>query len=87
MQAEAAKNKAEGPTLNSRLNRVLDRIESDCDRIEHILGRVNGTPQKDRSTGSVAQISPTRAMTNAVEQIEGQAERLATLAASLEIIA
>ena len=69
------------------MNRVLDRIEGECDRIDRVLGRVNGTPQKDISVGSVAQISPMRAMTNVVEQIEGQADRLSSLASNLETVA
>ena len=87
MQTEAAQSKAEVSTLNARMNRVLDRIEGECDRIDRVLGRVNGTPQKDISVGSVAQISPMRAMTNVVEQIEGQADRLSSLASNLETVA
>ena len=43
-------------TLNYRLNRALDRIESEADRIERCLGRINGTPNaKEVAAGTLGQ--------------------------------
>jgi uncharacterized protein Yka (UPF0111/DUF47 family) len=78
---------AEVSTLNNRLNRALDRFESECDRIERVLSRVNGTPTKEPMGRDVAQINPTRPMLGVVEAIENQADRLGNLANNLESVA
>ena len=72
-------------TLNERLNRALDRIETEGDRIERHLGRVNGTPQAGEK-GS-AQIAPTRNLVSVVEGMEQQAERLRNLAEGVDQVA
>ena len=36
-------------TLNERLNRVGEQFNSQCDRIEGVLSRVNGTPQPPKT--------------------------------------
>lgn len=74
------------PTLNERLNRVLERIQSEADRIERCLGRINGTPQPAREKDS-AQIQPTRNLSLVVEEMEKQAERLRHLSENVDQIA
>ena len=72
--------------LNERLNRALDRIETEADRIERHLARVNGTPTKEGAQG-VAQISTTRTMVAVVEGLEQQGERLRHLAEGVDQVA
>lgn len=71
--------------LNERLNRALDRIETDADRIERFLGRINGVPQPGNK--AEAQVAPMRNMVSVVEGLEQQAERLRSLADNVDQIA
>lgn len=73
-------------TLNERLNRSLIAAQDQCNRIESVLARVNGTPQaiSGNDKGAVAPQFPLGA---AVEQAEILAQRLANLATSIEQIA
>lgn len=76
-------------TLNERLNKVADAIQFQCDRLESVLSRVNGTPQREGRgpKDSVAQISPTHALANVVEMLEQVQGRLNDLTNSVEQIA
>jgi len=58
-QAATSIPRAVEATLNERLNKAAESFNYQCDRIEAVLSRVNGTPSnKDtRSAGSVAQIN------------------------------
>ena len=73
-------------TLNERLNRALDRIESEADRIEQCLGRINGTPNKGGVVGS-SQVATMRNMVSVVDGLEQQAERLRALAEHVDQVA
>lgn len=73
------------PTLNERLNRALDRIETEADRIERCLGRINGVPEA--AERGQAQIAPTRNLVSVVEQLEKQAERLRHLSENVDQVA
>ncbi len=88
---QAAKNAVPTPaTLNQRLNKVLDGIQFQCERLESVLGRVNGTPQREGRSprdASVAQINPTHALANVVEMLEQAQSRLSDLTANVEQIA
>lgn len=73
-------------TLNERLNRVADLIDFQCDRLESVLARVNGTPQKvENATTSTA--TPMRPMNGAIETLEVLGQRLADLVSGVERIA
>ena len=75
-------------TLNDRLNRLVSGVTNQCDRLESVLSRVNGTPAgQDQGRGSVAQISPTHSMTQCVDMLEQANQRLANLASGVEAIA
>lgn len=73
------------PNLNERLNRALDRIETEADRIERCLGRINGVPESINKGN--AEVAPTRNMVSVVEHLEKQAERLRSLAENVDQIA
>lgn len=74
------------PTINERLNRAAESLYDQCERIERVLSRVNGTPQ--RETGpEVAKIRPTRSMLEIVESLDGTQSRLRDLASGIERIA
>lgn len=74
-------------TLNDRLNKTLDVLGHQCERIEAVLSRVNGTPQKiENAKGGVAP-RPTLSMQNAMENLETTAQRLAELTGAVENIA
>lgn len=75
-------------TMNDRLNRVLDGIKFNSDRIEVVLARVNGTPQKETGNrDKVMPISPTHPLAGVVEMLEQAHQRLAELATGVERIA
>ena len=76
------------PSLNERLNSISNRMQSQCDRIESVLGRVNGTPTAERNVNDkVAQIAPTLPLATVVEHLESVLARLQELAAGVERIA
>ena len=76
------------PTLNERLNKVADTLQFQCERLESVLARVNGTPQAERAgRDKVVGISPTHAMANVVDMLEGGARRLDELTTNVEQIA
>lgn len=76
------------PTINERLNRVLDRMQAACDRIEAVLARVSGTPQAERGDpAKLAQINPTLPLGTVVEHLESVQARLMELANGVERIA
>lgn len=76
------------PTMAARLERAARDLNGQCQRIEDMLARVNGTP---RAVGSqnVAQekISTTAPLAASVEAVEIVIKRLAELAANLEGVA
>jgi hypothetical protein len=86
-QAVSAKQPKEA-TLNDRLNRMADDLRFQCDRLESVLSRVNGTPPVPTAPGgSVAQIRPTHSLSEVVNVLEQQQGRLANLATGVEAIA
>lgn len=78
---------ATASTLNERLNRTLNSINHQCERIEAVLGRVNGTPQRLQDAKAGSAPTPSMSMQNAVESLEAATERLASLAGTVENIA
>jgi hypothetical protein len=78
-------------TLNDCLNKIADSLQFQCERIESVLARVNGTPgtpTSGRLGGSdVAQIRPTHPMGQVVDTLEQLSQRLANLASGVESIA
>lgn len=84
---QAAKTDTRVSTINDRLNKMLDTLTYQCERIESVLSRVNGTPQKIENAKSGAAPRPTLAMQNAIESLESTADRLVNLANGVEQIA
>lgn len=75
-------------TLNDRLNKALETISYQCDRIEAVLSRVNGTPQKIEGASRGGQPPrPTISMQNALEGLESATHRLVELTNGAEQIA
>ena len=75
-------------TLNHRLNNVSERLQEQCERIEGVLGRVNGTPTAQPMRGKdAATISPTLPLSTIVEHLESVQARLTELAHGVERIA
>lgn len=74
-------------TINERLNRTLDNYTGLLDRLEVVLSRVNGTPNKGSDAREIAQIRPTLPLTAVVENMEGTADRLTNLVIGIERIA
>jgi hypothetical protein len=75
-------------TLNDRLNKVADALFAQCDRLESVLSRVNGTPQKgDAVGGAPVPIRPVHALAQIVESLEGVSQRLNELTGGVERIA
>lgn len=75
-------------TLNQRLANSAEQLLRQCQRVESVLSRINGTPPAP-GTGSdnIAKISSTPPLLSSVDSIEQQAERLARLADGLENVA
>ena len=73
-------------TLNDRLNHMLETLSYQCDRLESVLSRVNGTPQKIESAKGTAP-RPTLSMQNAIESLETTTARLVELTSGTERIA
>lgn len=85
--AEQAKQPRES-TFNDRLNMVASSLHYQCERIEGVLSRVNGTPQtKNEKSADVAQIRPTHSLAQIVELLEAVNQRLADLSTGVERIA
>lgn len=75
-------------TLNERLNRAYESLQSHCDRLESVLSRVNGTPTAAPSNmKEVAQIRPPHPLSGVVEMMEQTSARLASLTEGVERIA
>lgn len=75
-------------TLNERLNRALEILSYQCERIEAVLSRVNGTPQKaETNCGQVKGSRPTMPLQTAIETTESTASRLVDLVGDIERIA
>jgi hypothetical protein len=74
-------------TLNDRLNRMLETLGYQCDRLEAVLSRVNGTPQKIESASGGKAPRPTMSMQNAIESLETTTQRLVDLTSGTEHIA
>lgn len=77
------------PTLNERLNGISNRMQSQCERIEQVLGRINGTPAAAPTNhgGKITDISPTLPLATVVEHLESVQSRLMELAIGVEKIA
>lgn len=76
-------------TLNDRLNKASEGLQQQCERIEHVLGRVHGnpTPKAAIGGGDVSRITPSLPLATIVEHMEGTLNRLAEIANSAERIA
>ena len=76
-------------TFNDRLNRVGEQLIQQCDRIEAVLSRVNGTPRPETMGRGEAPtpIRPTSSLSQMVENLEMLAKRLSELRAGVERIA
>lgn len=77
-------------TFNERLNRVGDQLATQCDRLESVLSRVNGTPRADsvnRLGEAPTPIRPTLSLSQVVENLEALAKRLGELRTGVERIA
>lgn len=75
------------PTLNDRLNKVLDSMSYQCERLEAVLARVNGTPTKIENAKAGNAPRPTHPLVSAVSSLEEVNGRLADLATGVENIA
>ena len=88
---QAYQGTAEKPreaNLNERLNKVSERLQFYCERVESVLSRVNGTPQAARGAESkLAQLTPTMPLANVVDHLEAVQNRLADLVTGIERIA
>lgn len=74
-------------TLNDRLSRALEGYNIQCERIESVLSRVNGTPQKIEGGKPGQAPRPVYAMQATIENLEATLSRLAELTGGLERIA
>lgn len=84
-QAVTAQDRA--VTLNDRLNKMVETIGYQCDRIEAVLSRVNGAPQKIEQAKGGNVPRPTLSMQNAIEALENIQQRLIDLTNNVEKIA
>lgn len=85
--ARAAATAEVAATLNDRLNKMLDTLSYQCERIEAVLSRVNGTPQKIESAKAGNAPRPILSMQNAIEGLENTSQRLVELTGGVERIA
>lgn len=74
-------------TLNERLNREVETLMYQCERIESVLSRVNGTPQKIEGAKNSNAPRPTLSMQNALEALATTTQRLVELTGGIERIA
>lgn len=72
-------------TIAQRLSTLSSDLTQSCQRIESVLGRVNGTPQQEGAAQPA--VTATAPMMSSVEVIEAQAERLNRLVNLLEQVA
>lgn len=87
MYAEKVQTAEKSLTINDRLSQSLGTLEYQCERIESVLGRVNGTPQRlGAATGKDAP-TPVSSMQNNAEKLEALVERVVSLAGAVERIA
>lgn len=84
---QTAAQQERDPTFNDRLNKASDSLQFQCERIEAVLARVNGTPQKVDPKSAVTPIKPQMSLGNVVESLEAINQRLADLATGIERIA
>lgn len=77
------------PTLAMRLERATQTVTAQCNRIEEVLGRINGTPPANRAVESLGKITAqtTAPVSYSVDALEQQASRLCELAGNLEQVA
>lgn len=73
-------------TLNQRLNSVGSQLDFAMERIECVLGKVNGTPQGGLPAGKSPD-APQYSMGDMVSRLESQSQRLSELAKGVERIA
>lgn len=85
--SKAATTTERDATLNDRLNKMLETLGYQCERIEAVLSRVNGTPQKIESGKAGSAPRATLAMQNAIESLETTTGRLVDLTTNVERIA
>lgn len=76
-------NSVSPKTLSERIDLANNQMESQLDRIEGLLARVNSTPQQD----SHAVPAPLNGLANCVDRLEGQVNRLQALTQNLHSIA
>lgn len=74
-------------TFNERLNKTMEAISYQCERLESVLSRVNGTSTSGQGRGDVAKISPMLPLGDVVANLEQVKERLANLTTAIEQIA
>lgn len=74
-------------TLNERLTEALSRFTNQCERIEAVLGRVNGTPQRIEGAKGSPVPTPPPSLQNNVDTLDGLVERLGSLTNGVERIA
>lgn len=84
----AAQESPRDLTMNERLGKAAEAMQYQCERIEAVLSRVNGTPQKIDGPGKAAvPIRPTMPLSQNVEHLEALYKRLSDLATGVEQIA
>ena len=74
------------PTLNDRLNKALNIVCDQCDRLEGVLSRVQGSPPKPANAGAVP-IRGALSMNMAIEHLEQACARLVEMSHQIEHIA
>ncbi len=74
-------------TLNDRLNKTLGTVSYQCERIEAVLSRVNGTPQKIETGRAGNAPTPVLSMQGVIENLESVTQRLVELTSGVERIA
>lgn len=87
MYADKDETPARAMTLNERLNKTVETLAYQCERIEAVLSRVNGTPQKLESAQAGKAPRPVQSMQNAMENLEATTQRLIDLTGNVEQIA
>lgn len=83
---QAMRDEPQQLTLNDRLNKLGGNLAASCDRLENVLGHVNGAPTAAGGIGGTAP-TPTFPMGDMVSRLEELVSRLAALVDGAEIIA